>query len=82
MWDSAFRAAGDKRVAFPLQSNVFGAAPYVGAERLDALPGQKMQDVFDAVVFLVPLEKLRRCADVDIFTPAYKQELKRRLPLL
>jgi hypothetical protein len=82
LWDSAFRAAGDKRVAFPLQGNVFGKTPYVGAEQLEALPGQKMQDAFDAVVFLAPLEELRSCAYVDIFTPTYKQELKRRLSLL
>jgi hypothetical protein len=82
LWDSAFRAAGDRPVAFPLQGNVFGAAPYVGADQLDALPGQKMQDAFDAVIFLAPLEKLHHCAYVDLCTPAYKQELKRRLALL
>jgi hypothetical protein len=82
LWDSAFRDAGDRPVAFPLQGNVFGEEPYTGAEQLDALPDQKMQDVYDAVIFLAPLEKMRQSATVDFYTPAFKQELKRRFGIM
>lgn len=82
LWDSAFRAAGNRPVAFPLQGNAFGEEPYTGAEELDAMPGQKMQDVYDAAIFLAPLEKLRESGTVDIYTPAFKQELKRRLGIM
>jgi hypothetical protein len=84
LWDSAFRAAGDRPVAFPLQGNVFGKEPFEGPDRdqLDVLPNQTMQDAFDAVIFLAPLEKLRRCAFVDLYTPAFKQEMKRRFRLM
>jgi hypothetical protein len=82
LWDSAFRAAGDRPIAFPLQGNVFGEEPFTGPDQLDALPGQKMQDAYDAVIFLAPLEKLRQSAFVDFHTPAYIRELKRRFKLL
>jgi hypothetical protein len=82
LWDSAFRAADDRPVAFPLQGNVFGKEPFTGPDQLDALPGQKMQDAYDAVIFLAPLEKLRHCALVDLYTPAFKQEMKRRYRLM
>ena len=82
LWDSAFRAAGDRPVALPLQGNEFGEEPYIGAD-LDTMPGQKMQDVYDAVIFLAPLEKMSQCALVDsIYTAAFKQELKRRFGLM
>lgn len=83
LWDSAFRARGDRPVAFPITGNVFGNEPYVGNHQLDALPNQKMQDAYDAVIFLAPLEKLRQTAFVDfLYTPAFKQELKRRYRVL
>src|SRR5262249_16721474 len=79
LWDSAFRAHGDRAVAVPLAGNVFGEEPYIGNHQLDALPGQKMQDAYDAVVFLAAIEALRQTALVDaIYTPAFRQELKRR----
>jgi hypothetical protein len=83
LWDSAFRAHGDRPIAFPIIGNVFGEEPYLGNHQLDALPGQKMKDAYDAVIFLVPIEKLRQTALVDfIYTPSFRQELKRRYRIL
>jgi hypothetical protein len=83
LWDSAFRAAGDTPVAFPLQGNVFGQEPYIGNDQFDTAPNQKMQDAFDAVIFLAPIEKLRGAADAkQIYTPAFLCELKRRFGLM
>jgi hypothetical protein len=83
LWDSAFRAAGDRPVAFQIEGNVFGEEPYIGNNQLDALPNQKMQDAFDAVIFLAPIEKLRQSAEaICIYTPAFMQELKRRYGLM
>jgi hypothetical protein len=83
LWDSAFRAAGDRPVAIPLADNVFGQEPYIGNHQVDALPDQKIQDAYDAVIFLAPLEKLRQTALVDsIYTPEFMPELKRRYQIL
>lgn len=83
LWDSAFRANGDQPVAFPIAGNVFGAEPYVGNHQAEALPDQKMQDAYDAVIFLAPIEKLRQTALVDfLYTPTYRQELKRRYRIM
>jgi hypothetical protein len=83
LWDSAFRAFGDTPVAIPLEGNVFGEEPYIGNHQLDVPPDQKMQDAYDAVVFLAPLEKLRETALIDsIYTSAFKDELKRRLGII
>jgi hypothetical protein len=83
LWDSALRAHGDRPVAFPIVGNVFGEEPYIGNHQLDALPGQKMKDAYDAVIFLAPIEKLRRTALVDfIYTPSFRQELKRRYRIM
>jgi hypothetical protein len=83
LWDSAFHAAGDKPVAFPLQGNVFGQELYIGNDQFDTAPNQKMQDAFDALIFLVPIEKLRASADANqIYTPAFLRELKRRFGLM
>src|SRR5262249_22962060 len=83
LWDSAFRAEGDRPVAFPIKGNVFGDEPYIGNHQLDALAGQKMQEAYDAVIFLGPLEKLRQTGFVDfIYTPAFRHELKRRYRIM
>jgi hypothetical protein len=83
LWDSALRAQGDRPVAVPLAGNAFGAESYIGNHQLEALPGQKMQDAYDAVIFLAPIEKLRQTALVDsIYTPAFRQELKRRYRIM
>lgn len=79
LWDSAFHANDDKPVAFELAGNVFGKEPYIGNHQLDAQPGQKMQDAYDSVIFLAPIEKLHETGLVDfIYTAEFKQELKRR----
>jgi hypothetical protein len=83
LWDSAFRANGDRPLALPLAGNVFGEEPYIGNHQLDASPNQKMQDAYDAVIFLAPIEKLRQTAFVDfIYTPTFQQELKRRYRIM
>jgi len=83
LWDSAFRAHGDQPVALPIVGNVFGEEPYIGNHQLDALPGQKIKDAYDAVIFLAPIEKLRQTALVDfIYTPSFRQELKRRYRIM
>jgi hypothetical protein len=83
LWDSAFRALGDKPIAFPMAGNVFGQEPYIGNHQLDAFPGQTMQDAYDAVLFLAPLEKLRQTAMTDaIYTPAFREEMKRRYRIM
>jgi hypothetical protein len=83
LWDDAFHANGDRPVAVPLVGSVFGREPYVGNHQLDALPDQKMQDAYDAVIFLAPIEKLRQTAFIDfIYTPTFQRELKRRYRIL
>lgn len=83
LWDSAFEVAGNKPVAIPLQNNVFGNTPYVGNHMHKALPGQKMNAANDAIIFLAPLEELHNTALTDIiYTPAFKKELARRLPII
>jgi hypothetical protein len=83
LWDSAFRANGDRPVAVPIAGNAFGSETYIGNHQLDALAGQKMQDAYDAVIFLAPLEKLRQTALVDyIYTPVFRTELKRRYRIM
>jgi hypothetical protein len=83
LWDSAFRAAGDRPVAFPLQRNVFGEEEFIGPDQLDAMPNQTLHDAYDAVVFLAPLEKLRQSGTVDfIYTPAFMTELRRRMGIM
>jgi hypothetical protein len=83
LWDSAFRATGDKPVAFSLQGNAFGKEPYTGNDEPDALPNQTMYDVFDAVIFLAPLERQRQSAvAISIYTPEFLRELKRRFGLM
>jgi hypothetical protein len=83
LWDSAFRAHGDRPVAFPIANNVFGTEPYIGNHQLDAKPGQTVQDAYDAVIVLAPIEKLRQTALVDcIYTPAFREELKRRYRIM
>lgn len=83
LWDSALRANGDRPVAIPLAGNAFGQEAYIGNHQLEALPNQKIQDAYDALIFLAPLEKLRQTAQIDfIYTPAFKEELKRRYRLV
>jgi hypothetical protein len=82
-WDQAFAFTGNKPVAVPLQNNVFGRASYIGNQMLDARPDQTMYDVYDAVIFLAPLEELHVSGKFNfIFTPSFRAELKRRIELM
>jgi hypothetical protein len=82
-WDRAFRDYGNRPVAVPLEGTAFGRAPYVGNHVLDVAPGQTMADAYDAVIFLAPLEELHQTALVgSLYTPAFREELARRLKLL
>lgn len=82
-WDDAFSKAGNRPVAISLNGNTFGLTPYVGNLMLDASPGQTMADVYDAIIFLKPLEELHLSAQFNfIFTPEFKTELKRRILLM
>lgn len=83
LWDSAFAALENKRIALPLRDNIFGKEPYVGNHMHKAAAGQTMYDANDAIIFLAPLEALHNSAKVDfIYTPAFRQELERRYRLL
>lgn len=82
-WDRAFRALGDRPVALPLAGNAFGRSAYVGNQILGARPGSTMSEVHDALVFLGPLDRLTFCGKSDLIcTPAFREELKRRIRLL
>jgi hypothetical protein len=82
-WDDAFEKAGSRPVAISLNGNLFGRAPYIGNLMLNAFPGQTMADVYDALIFLRPLEELHLSAQFNfIFTPEFKTELKRRILLM
>jgi hypothetical protein len=82
-WDSAWHALGDQPTAIPLAGSVFGREPYVGNHMLDAAPGQTLADAYDAVVFLSPLERLRKTAMIgEIYTAAFRRELARRYRIL
>ena len=83
LWDSAFKALGNKPVAISLQDNAFGKEPYIGNHMLNVSPNQTMYDAYDAVIFLGPLEELHKSAKVDfIYTDTFKQELARRYRML
>lgn len=83
LWDNAFETFGNTPIAFDLQDTPFGRAEYIGNHMLNVQPGQTMYDAYDALIFLAPIEKLRKTAMVDfIYTKEYKQELKRRFKLL
>jgi hypothetical protein len=82
-WDEAWRWLGNQPTALPLAGNVFGQEPYMGNHMLNVAPGQTLADAYDAVLFLVPVEKLRRTALLsEIYTPAFKKELARRYRVL
>lgn len=82
-WDRAFADHGNLPVAVALRGSAFGEAPYVGNLMLDLAPGQTMADAYDAVIFLAPLEALRQTAKTaDLYTPAFRSELARRLTIL
>jgi hypothetical protein len=83
IWDAAFAANQNQPVALSLQNNVFGGTPYVGNHAAKAAPGQTMYDANDAVIFLAPLEQLHFSGQSGtIYTPAFQEELARRMQFL
>jgi hypothetical protein len=83
LWDSAFEAMGNRPLALDLTGTPFGDATYIGNHMLNAAPGQTMADAYDALVFLKPVDQMRRTAIVDfIYTLPYKQEMERRMKIL
>jgi len=79
IWDSAFEALGNNPIAISLKKNVFGNEEYIGNHMLNVAPNQTMYDAYDALIFLGPLENMRKTAMVDfIYTDKYKIELQRR----
>lgn len=83
LWDSAFRAHGDRPVALSLEATPFGSEPYIGNHMLDAAAGQTLADAYDAVIFLAPLDKLRSSATFDaLYTAEFRAEVERRYRLL
>ncbi|HQV33538.1 MAG TPA: hypothetical protein PKV71_16765, partial [Calditrichia bacterium] len=82
-WDGAFAALGNRPVAISLRDTPFGREPYVGNHMHKAAPGQTLFDAYDALIFLAPLESLHNTAETGaLYTPAFRKELLRRLPLL
>lgn len=82
LWDRAFALNGNVPVAIPLVGNVFGRSEYIGNHMLDVIEGQEMQDAYDAVIFLKPLEELHFSALTDfLYTPSFKNELARRIEI-
>jgi len=83
IWDCAFSETGDNPVALPLAGNPFGMQAYIGNHMLNVKAGQTMEDAYDAVIFLAPLEKQRQSARVsDIYTSEFKREMARRLRIM
>ncbi|UGQ44657.1 hypothetical protein [Massilia endophytica] len=82
LWDSAFDAAGGMPKAVELAGTPFGKASYLGNHMLDAAPGQTIADAYDAVIFPGPLDQYQASGTFDIYTPAFKRELKRRIEMI
>ena len=83
LWDQAFKEKGNKPVALPLKNNAFGRSPYIGNHMLNVMKDQTMQDAYDALLFLAPLEQLHTSASINfIYTDTFKHELKRRILIL
>jgi len=50
---------------------------------LNVYPGQNMFNAYDGLIFLGPLETMRKTAKVDfIYTKEFKKELERRYKIL
>lgn len=82
-WDAAFAANGDAAVAIAFDGSSFGQATYVGNHMLTAAPGQTMSDAYDGVIHLKRLEGWHKSGlNGDFYTPAFKRELARRLPII
>lgn len=82
-WDEAFAINKNKPVGIFLDQTPFGNAPYIGNQMLSAMKGQTMADVYDAIIFLAPLDRLHFSAESNfICTSGFKVELQRRIRII
>lgn len=82
-WDSAFSMNFNEPIALPLKNTSFGQTAYIGNLMLNVKRGTTIQDAYDALIFLSPLNQLHFSATMGyIFTPQFKRETERRLRLL
>ncbi|MBC5993446.1 hypothetical protein [Pontibacter cellulosilyticus] len=82
-WDQAFKANGNKPIGFDIKDTPFGQTKFEGNQSQKAHSSMQMQDVNDGIVFLAPLENLRKSATTDIFiTDDFVKELERRILIL
>lgn len=78
-WEEAFIENGEKSVAIPIKGNIFGNTKYIGNHMLDVLEGEKMENAWDAVIFLKPVKKLESSEKTNFMvTPKFERELERR----
>ncbi len=83
LWDSAFAILGNRPVAIDINDTPFGKAEYIGNHMLNSASGQTMQDAYDALIFLAPVDKMHQTAMVGhMYTNNYKKELERRAKFL
>jgi len=78
-WDLAFRAYGEQPVALDLDDTAFAQTPYIGNTMLRAAPGQTMDDVYDAVIFLGPVDAMTTARNYhQMYSSEFQAELARR----
>lgn len=83
LWDHAFETLENVPLALNIKDTPFGKAKYIGNHMLNVASDQTMQDAYDALIFLAPVDELRQTAMVDfIYTEEYKNELERRAKFL
>lgn len=83
IWDEAFAANSNVPVGFLLEGTLFGTTAYAGGQMLFAHPEARMQDAYDGLVFLAPLEALHDSAKIDsYYTDAFRHEIERRLLII
>ena len=82
-WDAAFAQHGNTPVAIALAGTPFAATPFVGPGAQSAAADLTLGELYDATVFLAPVDRLHVSArTVFYMTPAFRRELKRRLDVL
>lgn len=77
-WDAAFRLAGNPEIGFPLAGSPFGRD---GFDLFPFFPHTfSFQDVFDGMIFVSPLERLKISVGIPgIHSAAYARDLLHRL---
>lgn len=82
-WDAAFARSGNAPVAIALAGTPFAATPFVGPGSRSAAADLTFGELYDATIFLAPVDRLHESARTVFYvTAAFKRELKRRLTLL